>query len=133
MLTSCKYTEKSFFNKGFNHLLGMELMDAEPGHAVIRMKISSDHLNPNGVIHGGCLFALADSAGANAAVSYGKQVVTVASDIRYMRLAHNTEYLTATADEVKHGNTIMFFEVKLTTDDGSEVARVGLTYYCLDK
>jgi len=128
------YTEEQYFNVGFNKLLGMHLVDAEQGHSVITMTVQPEYLNPAGLVHGGVLFALADSAGANAAVSYGSQVVTVNSEIKYMRPAlGSTKTLTGTAREIKHGRTISFYEVSITTDDGTEVARVSLTFFCKEK
>jgi acyl-CoA thioesterase len=128
------YNEEQYFDVGFNKLLGMHLVEAENGHAIISMTIQPEYLNPAGLVHGGVIFALADSAGANAAVSYGCQVVTVNSEIKYMRPAlGSTKTLTGTAREIKHGRTISFYEVSITTDDGTEVARVSLTYFNKDK
>ena len=128
------YTEEQYFNVGFNNLLGLHLVEAEQGHAVITMTVQPEYLNPAGLVHGGVLFALADSAGANAAVSYGSQVVTVNSEIKYMRPAlGSTKTLTGTAREIKHGRTISFYEVSITTDDDTEVARVSLTFFCKEK
>jgi acyl-CoA thioesterase len=124
------YNEEQYFNVGFNKLLGLHLVEAEHGQAIITMTVQPEYLNPAGLVHGGVLFALADSAGANAAVSYGNQVVTVNSEIKYMRPAlGSTKTLTGTAREIKHGKTISFYEVSITADDDTEVARVSLTYF----
>lgn len=124
------YNEEQYFNVGFNKLLGLHLVEAEHGQAIITMTVQPEYLNPAGLVHGGVLFALADSAGANAAVSYGNQVVTVNSEIKYMRPAlGSTKTLTGTAREIKHGRTISFYEVSITADDDTEVARVSLTYF----
>ena len=42
--------------------LGMELTGHEPGVGYACIKIGTDHLNPNGVVHGAVLFALVDTA-----------------------------------------------------------------------
>lgn len=124
-----RYTEEEYFNNGFNKLLGMKLVEVENGRAVISMEVKPEHFNPAGIVHGGVLFSLADSAAANAAVSYGNKVVTVNSDIKYLRAVTNkTKVLTATAKELKHGKNICFYEVVIQNDEKEDVAYVSLSY-----
>ena len=120
------------FNTGLNKLLGMELVYAQKGKCEIKLKLNNEHYNPAGMVHGGCLFAIADSAGANAAIAYGEKVVTATSDIKYLRPVINAKYLRAVANEIKHGKNICVYEVDILTDSGSEIAKVGLTYFVLD-
>ncbi|MDA9241719.1 PaaI family thioesterase, partial [bacterium] len=42
--------------------LGMEMTGDEPGVGIATLDIGPEHLNPNGVVHGAVLFALADTA-----------------------------------------------------------------------
>jgi len=55
----------------FPALLGIEYLDVRPGHVLSRMHIRADLLAPtNGLLHGGALVTIADSAcGVGAAVS----------------------------------------------------------------
>src|SRR5207244_10976580 len=55
----------------FPALLGIEYVDVRPGHVVSRMDVRAGLLAPtNGLLHGGTLITLADSAcGIGAAVS----------------------------------------------------------------
>jgi uncharacterized protein (TIGR00369 family) len=55
----------------FPALLGIEYVDVRPGHVVSRMDVRADLLAPtNGLLHGGALVTIADSAcGVGAAVS----------------------------------------------------------------
>ena len=124
------WTAPEVFNTGFNRLLGIELVECRKGAATVRMRVTDACKNPAGIVHGGALFSLADTAGANAAVCCGTQVVTVESAIKYLRPAGVTQYLTAKAREVKRGRQISFYEVCIDADDGREIARVSLTY-CL--
>ncbi len=45
-------------------LFGFSLEAAEPGRAVLRMPVRRRHIQVHGVVHGGILAALADTAGA---------------------------------------------------------------------
>jgi len=129
-----KYTEDEYFNNGFNKLLGMKLVEAKNGSATIRMEVKPEHFNPANIVHGGVLFALADSAAANAAVSYGNQVVTINSDIKYLRVVTSkTKTLTAIAKEMKHGRNICFYEVTIQNEEKEDVAYVSLSYLNLER
>jgi uncharacterized protein (TIGR00369 family) len=43
-------------------LLGFELVEVEPGHAVFELAPAEQHYNPIGVVHGGVAMTLLDSA-----------------------------------------------------------------------
>jgi len=50
----------------FERLLGMEIVEAENGHAVLTMPVLYDFVNGGGLLHGGALVGLADTAVAMA-------------------------------------------------------------------
>ncbi len=53
---------------GFTKLVGVEPALMDDGRAVFIVGLGPDHLNPNGVTHGGIVYTLADTAmGATAA------------------------------------------------------------------
>ena len=118
-------------NVGLDKLLGTELVYIEKGKCEIKLQINENHYNPGGIVHGGCMFAMADTAGAHAALAYGENVVTATSDIKYLRPAKNVKYLRAVAREIKHGKNIFVYEVDIIIDDGRYIAKVGLTYFVL--
>ena len=43
-------------------LLGYQLVEVEPGHAVFEIRAAEQHYNPIGVVHGGIAMTLLDSA-----------------------------------------------------------------------
>ena len=45
-------------------LFGFSLEAAEPGRAVLKMRVRPRHIQVHGVVHGGILAVLADTAGA---------------------------------------------------------------------
>ena len=79
--------------------LGMDLLEAGEGRAVVRMTVRDDMVNGHGTCHGGLVASLADSAFAVACNSHG--VVTVASgfDVSLLRPASAGDVLVATAEE----------------------------------
>jgi acyl-CoA thioesterase len=102
--------------------LGMDLLEATDGRAVVRMAVRDDMVNGHGTVHGGLVASLADSAFAVACNSHG--VVTVASgfDVTFLRPARAGDVLTATAVErVRRGRSGVC-DVTVTSTDGEVVA-----------
>ncbi|QMU73858.1 hydroxyphenylacetyl-CoA thioesterase PaaI [Streptacidiphilus sp. P02-A3a] len=79
--------------------LGMELLEAGTGRAVLRMTVTGAMVNGHGTAHGGFLFLLADSAFACACNSHGPVTVAAGADIDFVAPAHEGDVLTATAEE----------------------------------
>jgi acyl-CoA thioesterase len=64
---------------------GVELVDVGPSWAVVRLTVTSRHVNGHGVCHGGYLFLLADSAFAYACNSFGVPTLAAGGDISFLR------------------------------------------------
>jgi len=68
-------------------MFGFELEAAEPGRAVLRMKIRRRHIQLHGVVHGGVIAALADTVGALGVylmVPKGTRLATIEMKINYL-------------------------------------------------
>ena len=74
--------------------LGMELVQAAEGTAVVRMRVTSQMVNGYDIVHGGYLFMLADTAFACACNSWGPVTVAAGADITFVApgrgLGHRT-------------------------------------------
>jgi acyl-CoA thioesterase len=79
--------------------LGMELLEAGGGRAVVRMTVTADLMNGHAVAHGGVVFALADTAFACACNSHGPVTVAAGADITFVRPVRAGDVLTAYAEE----------------------------------
>src|ERR1700735_221497 len=67
--------------------MGFRLLKASRGRVLLRFKVDSRHLQVHGVVHGGVLAALADTAGGLAsymACPVGTRVATVEMKINYL-------------------------------------------------
>lgn len=102
--------------------LGMELLEAAEGRAVVRMAVRDDMVNGHGTAHGGLVASLADSAFAVACNSHG--VVTVASgfDVTFLRPAYAGDELVATAEERTVNGRSGVCDVTVRRTDGEVVA-----------
>lgn len=119
-----KFVQDLFVSEG----LGAVIEEADYGYAKCFMEIQPRHCNALGIPMGGTMFTLADFAFAVAANQRGRDVVTQASQITFLKSAQGKR-LTATARQVKDGKRVCFYEVKVTDDLGTEVAFVTINGY----
>ena len=111
--------------------LGAVIEEASYGYARCSMEIQPRHCNALGIPMGGAVFTLADFAFAVAANQEGRDVVTQASQVTFLKAARG-KYLTAEARQVKDGKRVCFYEVKVTDDRGTEVAFVTVNGYVVN-
>jgi acyl-CoA thioesterase len=102
-----------------SHGLGMELLEAGGGRAVVRMTVTEGLMNGHAVAHGGVVFALADTAFACACNSYGPVTVAAGAEITFVRPVRAGDVLTAYAQErVRFGRSGLY---DVTVRRGDEV------------
>jgi acyl-CoA thioesterase len=77
----------SFDSSEFAQLLGLKVLEVREGYARVMMP-SSQKKNPNGVVHGGAIFSLADHAFAIAANTARTDRVAVSIHIQFIAPAH---------------------------------------------
>jgi acyl-CoA thioesterase len=77
--------------------LGMELVQAAEGTAVVRMRVTGQMVNGYDIAHGGYLFMLADTAFACACNSHGAVTVAAGAEISFVASARLGDELVATA------------------------------------
>jgi acyl-CoA thioesterase len=79
--------------------LGMELVQAGDGDAVVRMRVTEEMVNGHGVVHGGYVFIVADTAFACACNSRGPVTLAAGADITYLQPTRPGAVLEARARE----------------------------------
>ena len=87
--------------EGFIKEMGMELLALEEGYCKGRIVLKEKHTNPMGSAHGGLVFALADTIGGMAAMSYGDNVVTLNASVCFLNPAIDTEYIAERIKELR--------------------------------
>jgi acyl-CoA thioesterase len=99
--------------------LGMSLVEAGTGFAVVRMTVVETMVNGHGIAHGGYVFLLADTAFACACNSHGPVTVAAGADITFVTSATLGDELTARAEErVTFGRSGIY---DVTVSRGDEV------------
>jgi acyl-CoA thioesterase len=79
--------------------LGMFLVEAGDGTAVVRMQVTDAMVNGHGMTHGGFVFLLADTAFACACNSRGPVTVAAGADITFVQTTKAGDQLEARATE----------------------------------
>jgi uncharacterized protein (TIGR00369 family) len=114
--------------------LGYVPVEATPGTAVWEYTVDRDHFNPNGVLHGGVLMGLLDTAMGHAVA------VMVAAQGRYNAAAQmNVHFLLpikqgtirARAEVRKLGKRLAVVDAEATDDEGRLVGLATATHTLL--
>ncbi len=120
--------------------LGMVCVDkSTPGRTVWRMRADERFANPAGIVQGGFVGAMADSA-------MGSATITFAADAGRKVFSSNVEMKTSfvapvsvggmlecTAWVVSGGRRVAFAEAEVVDDKGKIVARASSTYLFTDR
>ena len=112
---------------------GVFVEEISPGYARVTKTVVPEDANPLGVPHGGVYFTMADTACGSAMASYGYKAVTMNAGYNFFRSANVGDRLTAEAREVKHGQTVCVFEVRITEQSGTLLGTGTFTFYSLSE
>lgn len=113
--------------------MGFRLLSWSPDGAVVAADVGPHVANPTGVLHGGVLMGLADSAmGLTVTGLLGPGEVGTNADLqmRFLRPT-TTGRLTATARVVRRGRRTLVLEADVTDAAGKLVARASSTFLVL--
>lgn len=122
-------------SSGYWAHMGVEVVEAASGVAVCRLRLRAEHLNYNGVAHGGTVAGLVDCAAGLAVRTLrspeeiaGRPHATVDMHVAYLAGAKSAGTLVATGRVIKSGRTAYFAEVDIADDDGRAIARGTVTF-----
>ena len=110
---------------GFHTWAGMDVVEASPGEVTVAMDVLDRHLNLQGLVHGGMLAILADTAcglSIRSAMEPGRLHVTTDLDIHYLAPARPGRLL-GHGRAVKVGRSLAFAEASVEDADGRLLAR----------
>lgn len=108
--------------EGTSPAWGLELEAAGEGYARVAMVVRADMLNGYQTIHGGMVFALADSAFAYACNSRNQATVAQQASIAFLSPAREGERLVAEAREQSLVGRSGVYVITIRTADGRDVA-----------
>src|SRR5512137_136494 len=103
-------------------LTGIDIVNAEPGRAVLTMAVRPDMHNGVGWLQGGILVAIADEAMALALyplLEKNEGIATIAESTSFIRGVREGTVL-AEGRVVKKGRRVAFMEAEVWADDGKK-------------
>ena len=101
---------------------GIVIEEARAGYARLRMEVRADMLNGHGTVHGGMVFALADTAFAYVCNGKNEKAVAAQASIVFLGSAEAGETLVAEAEELSTAGRSGVTRVSVHTVDGRPVA-----------
>lgn len=117
----------------FSAMLGFRLVEAGEGGAVMEATPGPEHANGGGIVHGGYLSSLLDSAtgwAVHAALGEGTAAPHVHLSVQYIRAAAAGERLVCTGRCVRAGRRVAAAEAEVTRD-GVVIARAVTSHAVL--
>lgn len=118
----------------FSELMGFRLVAFDETEVVLEADPGPEHLNGGGIVHGGYLSALLDSAtgwAAHTRVPAGRTVPHLQLSVQYVRAAVGGETLTCRARCVGGGRRAVSAEAEIT-QAGKVVARAASSHVVVD-
>jgi uncharacterized protein (TIGR00369 family) len=111
--------------------LGLKLVETGEGTAVVEMKTTDDMANHSGVVHGGMISTLADSAMGRSLRTLSPGVVRAMSfdlKLNFINAAQVGEKLRATGHVIHAGRRTVVAECRVEGSDGRLVATASATF-----
>jgi acyl-CoA thioesterase len=134
----CAMEQKKYLNKirgvtnrsPFYQLLGMKVLEIRGGKCTIEMPFRKELTHPYGIVHGGAIASLANSAVAMALISLVKpndRITTIEFKINFFAPIRQGK-LTAKAKIIHRGSKTAVGDVVVIDDEGRLVSKVIATY-----
>jgi uncharacterized protein (TIGR00369 family) len=111
--------------------LGFQIAELDRGRVVLRMRVQKRHKQALGVVHGGVLASLADTAGglaSHTAAAAGARVVTIEMKINYLE-GVPSGVVTADAEVVRIGKHIAVVDCDIRDHNGRLIAKALMSFY----
>ena len=109
----------------FHTWAGMEVVEASVGEVTVAMDVFDRHVNLQGLVHGGMLAILADTAcglSIRSAMETGRLHITTDIDIHYLAAA-SPGRLLGRGKAVRVGRSLAFAEASIEDAEGNLLAR----------
>lgn len=117
-------------------LLGLQLLDLEPGYCRLQLPFKMDITHGVGTVQGGILTTLADSCIAHASIAalhgQGKVTTTIELKINFIRPAFRGVSYTAEAWLIHLGSRTAVGEAEIVNDQGKLIAKCLSSMMVLD-
>lgn len=120
---------------GFAKDIGIVITKAKDGAGEGVLELENRHFNPIGSVHGGCLFALIDTACGIALSSADVSCTTLSSSIEYLKGAMKgvSHKLYAKAKPIRIGRKIAVYEAVVEDEHGTLICHATVEFYVMSE
>ena len=115
----------------FARKLGLRLIKAEPGYAMVEMEPQEELANIFGMTHGGAIFSLIDEAFEVSCNTHGTVAVALSVTVTYHRAPDQKSKLRAESNEIHRSAKTGTYEIKVM--DEHDVLIASCTALCYRK
>lgn len=125
---------REYFNQQdvFSISNGMKILKMEKGYAEAELDYGPGHRNFMGTLHGGALSTLADITAGLSIISFGKLVVTLNSNISYVKPARPGK-IKAVATAVHQSRQIGSSEVRIYDEENTLICFCSYIMFITNK
>ncbi len=116
--------------------LDIQFIDAGEDFLTAKMPVNERVFQPDGVLHGGATFALAETVGSFAAhlINHDREVIIRGIEMSGNHLKGvNSGFVYATARAVHNGRTTQLFQIEVKDDLDRVISIFKLTTIAIDK
>ena len=111
--------------------LGVKIVPLENLKVRLELFVGERHTNPYGLLHGGMMATLVDTAMGAACLAQNKKVVTVSLTIDYMKAFPVHTKILTDAKIIHGGRKIIFCECNLLDEEGTLYAKANATFFVI--
>jgi uncharacterized protein (TIGR00369 family) len=123
--------DEAFARVPYARLLGLRFVSAERGEATFALEMREELTRMGGILHGGALVSLMDTAAAFAVhtlLEPGGRTVTVDLTVHFLRPA-SAGRVESRATVLRRGRRVLIVSVEATDAAGELIATSTMTYY----
>ena len=119
---AAKVAHQMLAQEGTGPAWGIVIEEARHGYARLSMAVRDDMLNGHRIVHGGMVFALADTAFAYVCNGGNEKTVAAQASVIFLGSAQQGETLVAEAEQVASEGRSGVTRVAVRTSDGRAIA-----------
>lgn len=116
---------------GFIKHNNMQVLELSQERSKMKVDLTENSLNPNGVAHGGLLFGLADTTMGLLARTTGRNVTTINAQIDYLKPGTG-KVITCMAEPLKIGKTTAVLRANIYNEEETLISTITGTFFFLD-
>jgi len=114
--------KRCFCQEPYARSFGIEIIELNEGHSILRMRTSQNMNNIFGCTHGAAIFSLIDAAFELSVNSHGTVAVALSVNVNYINPPRPGELLQADGQETNRSRKISACEITVTGEDDRLIA-----------